>query len=338
MIHTRIFGVFAIVVAAIGACDDTEPLPYAPQYDPTNVTPVPEVELCPILAMNVCASLRPCCAPSPFAYDEAKCHAVVRAQCEALKSRAHDAALIYDDVLAGRCSAGVGALITPTCESAEVTLDARSASVALACNSMWHGSAQLGRFCSKTGDCVQIDGKIVVCAAPGGVCTVVKLLQAGDSCRNLDDHTRCAIGLACSAASSAGPLCTAAQLPDGAPCVLDTDCLSDRRCTCPPDVTVSCARRVCQALPGLGETCWTGLDGKGKCARGTRCDSDKSQCVAAKGLGATCGAADECVSKNCRGVCIPGGIVDPLTCSGVFLPGSPFAFLSAPVSTSGPTL
>ena len=212
---------------------------------------------------------------------------------------------------------------------------------------MWHGQAQIGDACSDGNACVQVDGPPVFCESNGvgQVCVAEQFLEGGDDCESFTDPScdgtcACAPWLVCGGTSSTRPVCTDPRVPYGTPCRADGDCGADSRCTCPIDDGEdadgdTCASFVCQPYPAIGQPCWNGLDGKQHCAAGGRCDSN--QCVAAKDLGATCASDDDCASGRCQSVCIPGGIVDPLTCSGIPNPNvySPFAFLApSPTSTS----
>jgi hypothetical protein len=334
----------ALLALSLGACDDSEPSLYDPIYDPNDVTPVPEVELCPILAQNGCAAIRDCCEPSPYAFDEVKCRAVVRAQCEALRSRSHDQSLVYDDALAGRCAEGISALVDPSCASVDPSSDPRTYAVDHACRSMWHAGTPIGQSCIDAKSCVQIDGPPIVCASNGSarVCTEERFLYGGDSCDVFTDPTcaggtcACAPWLICGGSSPTRPVCSDPRIAIvGTNCAFDGDCGGNLRCIC-ADGTTACLQRTCQELPITGETCWTASDGKSaRCRLGYRCDHDKNQCVDGKPLGATCGDDTECATGRCVSVCIPSGIVDPLTCTG--LPDStafgPFNFL-APASTA----
>lgn len=292
---------------ASSACDPSERAPFVPVYDPASTEPVALLEFCGLLARNTCAVLRPCCESGPFAFDEAKCVAAARQQCEVRRLRSLEAGLLFDDVQAGRCVRGT-AVLFPGCRTP--VDDPIAADVTEACRQAFHGTIRVGESCA---------GKHPVeCAPPSlGVRVVCELgrcrerprLQGGEECaaRPAD----CAAGLVCDA-SLEPRRCTARWHVEGAPCVP-----SQSRCDRSANLYCDSERTepVCARLPGDGEPCTSAIG----CARPFRCDAASSggnACTDAKGLFEPCNEDAECASRLCVGAaakaCFPDGIGPPI--------------------------
>lgn len=321
---------WSLLALSLLGCDPSEPIPYTPTFDPLHVQPVPQIEFCAQQAQNVCAVLRPCCAPSPFSFDEAKCRIVSRSLCEARRSKSQEAGLTYDDDLAGVCVQGTAVLVAH-CSQADPTADAQVQRVMDACRFVWHGDAGTGVSCDAKNPlaCAPNDGVPAICS---GVCTPVRRLAGGDSCAPVFDGGFCSPptcvcgpGLRC---QGDPPRCSGIFRPLGAPCADDAECAScpdgacPRRCGCADPF--GCVAedghaeiRRCRTYPGEGAKCLGD-----RCDAGLRCDKDHdSVCVAAKPLGAPCGGGNDCASGRCQSICIPSGVVDAITCDGSPLSG-----------------
>ncbi len=92
----------AALAALAGGCDSTEPIELVPDYQGGPDVPLAQEEFCATLAATACATIRPCCEPSPFAFDETKCRVDARAVCEARKTRALSLKYEYDPLRGAR--------------------------------------------------------------------------------------------------------------------------------------------------------------------------------------------------------------------------------------------
>lgn len=326
----------AVTLGVAAGCDPTDPVPYEPTVQLDGSTPLPQQTFCAALAQNVCAVLRPCCQASPYAFDEARCHAVSRALCEARRSKAHDQGLTYDDELAAKCVDGTPGLVS-RCLFVSPTDDPIAAEVAYACRMVFHGDRRIGEACdaSSLSPCAPpASGAKVTCS---GICLAIQEKKGGEACQtvDLDAGTSCfAPGCVCGPGldcNGVPPRCTARVLVEDAPCDLLGTCGA---CTAERCLTCACANGVrstpcfdegaptsprCRPLPGSGQSC-TSETG---CAYGLRCDTDHgSVCVDGKALGAVCTADTDCASRHCQGICLPAGIADPINCNGAFPGGS----------------
>ncbi len=289
------------------ACDPSEPTPYVPVYDPASSEPVALLEFCGQLARNTCAVLRPCCQSGPFAFDEAKCVAAARQQCEVRRVRSLEAGLVYDDVQAGRCARGT-AILFPGCRTP--TDDPIAADVIEACRNAFHGTRRVGEDC---------DGRHAVeCAPPAlgvrvacelGRCRERPVLRGGDECDARPGD--CAAGLVCDP-SLEPRRCTARWHAEGAPCVP-----AQNRCDASADLycDLELPRPVCAKRPGKGAACVPAIG----CARPFRCDAARSggnECTDAKDPFEPCNEHGECASGLCAGTsvkaCLPSGIGPPI--------------------------
>lgn len=305
------------LATAIAGCDASEPIPYVPSFA-LDSGPVPQLELCAALAQNVCATLRPCCAASPYAFDEQKCRIVQRGLCEAQRNSAQEHGLSYDDELAGRCVAGTPSLVRD-CAWVDASVDPIAADVVAACQQVWHGEAMLGEDCDPRNPfaCSPRTSARVSCYPDPlrPTCKEQRLLGGGESCDPAALRAcapcGCAPGLSCRESR-----CTGLFHPLLAPCTGEGECGPARRCSCEGSDGICQTGEVrrCRPLPSVGEKCTVDF----RCARGARCAKDKNDvCVDGKPLGAPCTDGNDCATGNCRVVCAPAGLVDPLTCDGV---------------------
>lgn len=324
---------------AVG-CDPTEPIELVPDYPGGPDVPLAQEEFCATLAANACATIRPCCAPSPFAFEEAKCRVDARAVCESRKTRALSLGYLYDPLRGARCARGVGLLVRD-CRKGTQATDSLAASVDDACQVVWHG--RLGKFFScpsgNTADCDQDADGMIVCAS--AQCLRREALQVGEPCsyplpdRCSSSICECAPGLTCQGAPRR---CSAAVHPLGAPCehlgkqsdAVSPECGRDRYC----DTGGHCAE-----LPGLGAPCTTAALALDLCRLGFRCDLDQDRvCIVGKALGTNCNASPECVTGLCtQNICAPNDVASPGLCNGaIFVDQDPVhGFVSTPAFLQG---
>jgi hypothetical protein len=326
-------------LTAIG-CDPTEPIELVPDYPAGPDVPLAQEEFCATLAANACATIRPCCVPSPFSFEEAKCRIDARAVCESRKSRALGLGYLYDPLRGARCARGVGLLVRD-CRNGTQSSDPLAATVDEACQVVWHGRLEKFSPCpsGNTADCDQDADGMIVCA--GAQCLQRASLQVGEPCsfplpdRCASAICACAPGLTCQGTPRR---CTAATHPLGATCehlgkqsdTVSPECGRDRYC----DIGGHCAE-----LPGLDAPCTTAALAQDLCRLGYRCDLDHERtCIEAKTLGSNCSGNAECASGLCtQNICAPNDVSSPLLCDGaIFVDQDPVhGFVSTPAFLQG---
>jgi hypothetical protein len=306
-------------LAGVGGCDPTEPIALVPDYPDGPDVPLAQEEFCATLAANACATIRPCCAPSPFAFEETKCRVDARAVCESRRTRALGLGYLYDPLRGARCARGVGLLVRD-CRKGTQAADPLAASVDAACQVVWHARIPKRFNCpsGNTADCDQDADGMIVCAS--AQCLPLESLQAGESCsypypdRCSSSACQCAPGLTCQGTERR---CSASVHALGAVCehlgkqsdTVSAECGRDRYCD---------SGGHCAELPGLDAPCTTAALAIDLCRQGYRCDVEHDRtCIEAKTLGTNCSGNAECASGLCAlNVCVPNDVSSPQLCDG----------------------
>jgi len=215
---------------------------------------------------------------------------------------------------AGGGQGGAGGVVMPTCDDGvqngnETDVD---------CGGGTCGQCTQGQGCGAEGDCttgfcfdavccdVACGATCTSCNLPGtvGSCTVVPAGEPDDACPAEPESSCSTTGL-CDGAGScalhpAGTVCAPATCTNG---TFDSADTCDGGGTCTVSGTSSCGLYDCNAG---GDACLTSCAMGSECAANAYCNM-MMQCVAKKMNGATCQAADHCVSGYCvDGVCCNG--------------------------------